>query len=207
MLGSKNSPDGSPSRSKPFKWLRRLFRRFKYRHAKFKDGKYMKGKKDVELWREETSLTHVDYPDYRWQALTAHGKTFRKPPPSSQTSDKRASKSSSNATTNAKNMAKANNRASHDYKSIPRTHTPKTRSSNGYKLTLSSSASFSKNSDRKSASKCKVPLTVDQSETIPKELLSIIDNDTHVPHQGNPGEPGVQLQLRPVYDIHQETTR
>ena len=55
---------------KPFKWLRKLFRRIKFKHARFDDGKYARGQKDIEKWHEDTPLAKADYPDHRWQVVT-----------------------------------------------------------------------------------------------------------------------------------------
>lgn len=67
-MNSRSSP-GSPLRGR-FRWLRRLFRRIKYRHAKFKDGKHTKGRGDVELWQEDHPIASADYPGYRWRGYS-----------------------------------------------------------------------------------------------------------------------------------------
>ena len=56
--------------SRHFKWLRRLLNRLRFRHSKFKDGKYTKGSRDIEKWPDDSDLTSADYPDYRWQVVT-----------------------------------------------------------------------------------------------------------------------------------------
>ena len=59
-------------RPKPLRWLRNLFRRLKFKHARFEDGKYGRDCKDVEKWYGDSPLVHADYPDHRWQAVTKH---------------------------------------------------------------------------------------------------------------------------------------
>ena len=56
--------------SRPLKWLRRLLNRLRFRHSKFKDGKYAKRSRDIEKWPDDSDLTSADDPDYRWQVVT-----------------------------------------------------------------------------------------------------------------------------------------
>ncbi len=119
MFGSGlDSPKDSPNRSKPFKWLRRLFRRLKYKHCKFKDGKYTKGKKDVELWKEDQPLASVDYPDYRWQNVTHNG-TQRQRISTQQTSNKTLSQITAQRQSKPVNLSES--------RSDVKTSTPKTK--------------------------------------------------------------------------------
>lgn len=63
---------------KPFKWLRKLFRRLKFKHARFDDGKFARDQKDIEKWHEDAPLTKADYPDHRWQSVTRPRKSRNK---------------------------------------------------------------------------------------------------------------------------------
>ena len=56
--------------SRHFKWLRGLLNRLRFRHSKFKDGKYTERSRDIEKWPDDSDLTSADYPDYRWQVVT-----------------------------------------------------------------------------------------------------------------------------------------
>ena len=45
----------------------RLFRRLKYHHCKYKDGKHVKGRTDVDLWQDGHPIAGSDFPNHRWQ--------------------------------------------------------------------------------------------------------------------------------------------